>query len=386
MPSITLDSNVVKNAVCPAGKGRLDLYDTAISGFILEVRPSGVKTYFLRYRDKHGKQKQHKIGDTKSITFEQAKNAAQTLRARVVLGENLFAEKMSLKNIPTLEQFNQNHYMPFIKGYKRSWDTDDTMLRIHLLPRFGRLHLDEITTQDIIAFHHAMRAQGYAPSTCNRPLIILRYMFNLAKKWNIEGVAKNPVSGILLFEENNKRERFLNPLEVKRLYDILATSSNSQLKYIVPLLLLTGCRKRELLDAKWEHIDIERCTWRIPITKNGKARYVPLSTEVLNLLSQLPRFEACPYLVPNPHTKMPYASIDYAWGNARRQAELAEVRMHDLRHSFASFLVNAGRSLYEVQKILGHSQLVTTQRYAHLSQATLLDATNAAASAAGLKY
>jgi integrase len=386
MPSITLDSNAVKSAVCPAGKGRLDLYDTAISGFILEVRPSGVKTYFLRYRDKHGKQKQHKIGDTKSITFEQAKNAAQTLRARVVLGENLFAEKMSLKNIPTLEQFNQNHYMPFIKGYKRSWDTDDTMLRIHLLPRFGRLHLDEITTQDIIAFHHAMRAQGYAPSTCNRPLIILRYMFNLVKKWNIEGVAKNPVSGILLFEENNKRERFLNPLEVKRLYDILATSSNSQLKYIVPLLLLTGCRKRELLDAKWEHIDIERCTWRIPITKNGKARYVPLSTEVLNLLSQLPRFEACPYLVPNPHTKMPYASIDYAWGNARRQAELAEVRMHDLRHSFASFLVNAGRSLYEVQKILGHSQLVTTQRYAHLSQATLLDATNAAASAAGLKY
>ena len=386
MPSITLDSNAVKSAVCPAGKGRLDLYDTAISGFILEVRPSGVKTYFLRYRDKHGKQKQHKIGDTKSITFEQAKNAAQTLRARVVLGENLFAEKMSLKNIPTLEQFNQNHYMPFIKGYKRSWDTDDTMLRIHLLPRFGRLHLDEITTQDIIAFHHAMRAQGYAPSTCNRPLIILRYMFNLAKKWNIEGVAKNPVSGILLFEENNKRERFLNPLEVKRLYDILATSSNSQLKYIVPLLLLTGCRKRELLDAKWEHIDIERCTWRIPITKNGKARYVPLSTEVLNLLSRLPRFEACPYLVPNPHTKMPYASIDYAWGNARRQAELAEVRMHDLRHSFASFLVNAGRSLYEVQKILGHSQLVTTQRYAHLSQATLLDATNAAASAAGLKY
>ena len=384
MPSITLDSTVVKSAVCPEGKGRLDLYDTAIAGFILEVRPSGVKTYYLRYRDKHGKQKQYKIGNTKSLTFEQARNAAQTLRARVVLGEDLSAEKASLKSIPTLEQFTQNHYMPFIKGYKRSWDTDDTMLRIHLLPKFGRLHLDEITTQDIIAFHHAMRAQGYAPSTCNRPVIILRYMFNLAKKWAIEGVAKNPVSGISLFEENNKRERFLNPLEVKRLYDTLETSSNSQLKYIVPLLLLTGCRKRELLDAKWEHVDIARCNWRIPLSKSGKARYVPLSTEVLNLLSQLPRFEACPYLVPNPHTKMPYASIDYAWNQTRRKAGLAEVRMHDLRHSFASFLVNAGRSLYEVQKILGHAQLTTTQRYAHLSQATLLDATNAAASAAGL--
>ena len=386
MPSITLDSNVVKNSVCPLGKGRLDLYDTAISGFILEVRSSGVKTYYLRYRDNHGKQKQHKIGDTKSLTFEQAKNAAQTLRARVVLGENLSAEKASLKNIPTLEQFSQNHYMPFIKGYKRSWDTDETMLRIHLLPRFGRLHLDEITTQDVIAFHHAMRAQGYASSTCNRPLVILRYMFNLAKKWNIDGAARNPTTGMTLFEENNKRERYLSSVEVKRLYDILATSSNPQLKNIVPLLLLTGCRKRELLDAKWEHIDIERFTWRIPISKSGKARYVPLSTEVVNLLSHLPRFEACPYVVPNPRTKLPYASIDYAWDNARKKAGLAEVRMHDLRHSFASFLVNAGRSLYEVQKILGHSQLTTTQRYAHLSQATLLDATNAAASAAGLKY
>ena len=386
MPSVTLDSNVVKTSVCPAGKGRLDLYDTAISGFILEVRSSGVKTYYLRYRDNHGKQKQHKIGDTKSLTFEQAKNAAQTLRARVVLGENLSAEKASLKNIPTLEQFSQNHYMPFIKGYKRSWDTDETMLRIHLLPRFGRLHLDEITTQDVIAFHHAMRAQGYASSTCNRPLVILRYMFNLAKKWNIEGAVRNPITGMTLFEENNKRERYLSSVEVKRLYDILATSSNPQLKNIVPLLLLTGCRKSELLDAKWEHIDIERFTWRIPISKSGKARYVPLSTEVLNLLSQLPRFEACPYVVPNPRTKLPYASIDYAWDNARRKAGLAEVRMHDLRHSFASFLVNAGRSLYEVQKILGHSQLTTTQRYAHLSQATLLDAANAAASAAGLTY
>jgi integrase len=386
MPSVTLDSNVVKTSVCPSGKNRFDLYDTAISGFILEVRPSGVKTYFLRYRDAYGKQRQHKIGDTKSLTFEQAKNAAQTLRARVVLGENLSAEKASLKNIPTLEQFSQNHYMPFIKGYKRSWDTDETMLRIHLLPRFGRLHLDEITTQDVIAFHHAMRAQGYASSTCNRPLVILRYMFNLAKKWNIDGAARNPITGMTLFEENNKRERYLSSVEVKRLYDTLATSSNPQLKNIVPLLLLTGCRKRELLDAKWQHIDIERFTWRIPISKSGKARYVPLSTEVVNLLSQLPRFEACPYVVPNPRTKLPYASIDYAWDNARKKAGLAEVRMHDLRHSFASFLVNAGRSLYEVQKILGHSQLTTTQRYAHLSQATLLDATNAAASAAGLKY
>ena len=386
MPSMTLDSNAVKNAVCPSGKGRLDLYDTAISGFILEVRPSGVKTYFLRYRDAYGKQRQQKIGDTKSLTFEQAKNAAQTLRARVVLGENLSAEKAALKNTPTFEAFAGERYMPYVKGYKRSWDTDDSVLRNHLLPKFGRLHLDEITTQDIIAFHHAMRSQGYAAGTCNRIVIMMRYMFNLAKKWNIEGTAKNPASGIPLFEENNKRERYLNPLEVKRRHDALLKSDNTQLKYIVPLLLLTGCRKRELLNAQWDHFDLERRTWRIPISKSGKARHVPLSSDVVNLLMQLPRFEGCLYVVPNPKTLKPYVSIFCSWNTARKQAGLPEVRMHDLRHSFASFLVNAGRSLYEVQNILGHSQLVTTQRYAHLSQATLLDATNAAASAAGLSY
>ena len=385
MPSIALDANVVKNTCCPPEKSRLDLYDTLIAGFIVEVRSSGSKTYYLRYRDKHGKQKQYKIGDTKSLTFEQARNAAQTLRARVVLGEDLSAEKAALKNTPTFEAFTSERYMPYVKGYKRSWDKDESTLRNHLLPRFGRLYLDEITTQDIIAFHHAMRSQGYAAGTCNHIVIMMRYMFNLAKKWGIQGVDKNPSVGIPFFEENNKRERYLNPLEVKRLQETLHNSDNPQLKYIVPLLLLTGCRKRELLDARWEHIDLERRTWRIPISKSGKARHVPLSSDVIALLGQVPRFDACPYVVPNPKTQLPYVSIFCSWNTARKQAELPDVRMHDLRHSFASFLINSGRSLYEVQNLLGHSQLVTTQRYAHLSQATLLDATNAAASAAGLK-
>jgi integrase len=247
------------------------------------------------------------------------------------------------------------------------------------------LHLDEIKQQSIIAFHHGMRAKGYAPATANRIVIMLRYMFNLAKKWGIEGAEKNPAVGVKLLEENNKRERYLNAEEVQRLNDAIQKSENSQLKYIIALLLLTGCRKRELLDAQWEHFDLDRCTWRIPISKSGKARHVPLSNDVLLLLGKLPRFENCPYIVPNPKTLLPFNNIFCAWNTARKQADLGDLRLHDLRHSFASFLVNAGRSLYEVQNILGHSQLITTQRYAHLSQATLLDATNAAASAAGLK-
>ncbi|MCX7074152.1 MAG: site-specific integrase [Methylococcales bacterium] len=130
---------------------------------------------------------------------------------------------------------------------------------------------------------------------------------------------------------------------------------------------------------------MQRRSWRIPMSKSGKARYVPLSDDVLLILSRLLRFDGCTYVVPNPKTQQPYNNMFCSWNTARKAAGMPELRMHDLRHSFASFLVNAGRSLYEVQNILGHSQLNTTQRYAHLSQAILLDATNATSSAAELR-
>lgn len=382
MPSMTLDANVVKSAVCPTSKGRLDLYDTAISGFILEVRPSGNKTYYLRYRDPHGKQRQYKIGDAQSLNFEQAKQAAQTLRAKVVLGENPSADKAELKKMPTLAEFAYERYLPYVKGYKRSWQKDESILKLHIIPRFGRLHLDEITTRDVSLFHLSLPSKGYAPGTANCILVLLRYMFNLARKWDFD--LKNPATGISKLEENNIQQRYLNPEETQRLYGCLQESGNTQLKYIVPLLLLTGCRKRELLDAQWAHVDIERRTWRIPLSKSGKARHVPLSSGVLAILAQLPRFEGCPYLVPNPETRRPYISIFAPWNRVRKQAGLPEVRMHDLRHSFASFLINSGRSLYEVQHLLGHAQSITTQRYAHLSQSTLLDAVDAVNDLAGI--
>lgn len=171
--------------------------------------------------------------------------------------------------------------------------------------------------------------------------------------------------------------------EVQRLNSAIQQSENPQLKYIVALLLFTGCRKRELLDAKWEHVNLERRSWLIPTSKSGKPRHVPLSDAALDVLDQLPRFTHCPYVLPNPQTLKPFNTVYQSWHTARCKAGLKDVRMHDLRHSFASFLVNAGRSLYEVQNLLGHSRVSTTQRYAHLSQETLLDATNAAFKATG---
>lgn len=386
MPIVTLSAQFVSTATCPEGKNKENYFDTNTTGFILEVRASGGKTYALRYKDSYGRQRQHKIGDSQSISFDKAKNAAKQVRSRVVLGEDPAGEKRSKRIVPTLEEFSRDRYMPYAKGYKRSWRSDDSIFRNHLLPKFGNCHLDEISHRQIVEFFHGLLASGYAKATCNRVLVLIRFMFNLGRKWDIPGAENNPCNGVPLFDANNAREKYLTAEETQRLHAELEHSENPQLKNIIALLLLLGCRKRELLDSRWEQFDLERRSWRIPMSKSGKARHVPLSNAALSVLSQLPKWKNCPYVVPNPKSLQPYSSVFRTWNTARKNAGLPDVRMHDLRHSMASNLVNSGRSLLEVAKILGHSQLKTSQRYAHLSQDTLLAAVDAAADATGTNW
>ena len=385
MPVVTLSALFVNKAKCPEGKKKENYYSNEIKGFLLEVRPNGM-TYAIRYRDSYNRQIQHKIGDTQSISFDKAKNVAKTIRSRVVLGEDPATEKRNKRTIPTLDEFSRDRYFPYAKGYKRSWRSDDSIYRNHLSPLYGSCHLDEISHQSIIEFYHGLLAAGYAKATCNRVLVLIRLMFNIAKKWKIPGSEYNPASGIPLFDANNAREKFLTVEETQRLHAELEHSENPQLKNIIALLLLLGCRKRELLDSRWEQFDLERRSWRIPMSKSGKARHVPISNAALSVLALLPKWEKCPYVVPNPKSLQPYSSVYRTWNTARKNAGLPDVRMHDLRHSMASNLVNSGRSILEVSKILGHSQLKTSQRYAHLSQDTLLAAVDAAANATGTNW
>ena len=385
MPKVNLTAAFVAHARCPEGKGKVDYYDTSITGFILEVRRSGGQTWSIRYRDQHGTLRQHKIGDAKAISCEQARRAAEQIRSRVVMGADPAAERKAVRSVPSLKAFAQEQYLPFAKGYKKRWDSDEAILRLHLLPKWGHRHLDEISHAEMVEFHKAKRASGYSPAHANQMVTLVRRMFNLAKQWGIPGAEVNPAKGVPLFETNDAREKYLSPGDTQRLLAAVQSSENQQLKYIVPLLILTGARKRELLDARHEEFDLERRIWRIPMSKSGKARFVPLSETVLQILGQVPRYENCPYVVPNPKTKLPFVSIFGAWDTARRAAAMPELRVHDLRHSHASYLVSAGRSLYEVQRILGHSTPTVTQRYAHLSQKTLLEAVDAAAEVSGIR-
>ena len=392
MPKQLLTNSFVQDARCPADKPSIDHFDTKITGLLLKVLRSGRKSYYLRYKNLRGKKTEVKLADASILPAADARELARKHLAQLAMGEDPFAAKSELKLVPTFAEFINDRYMPYIKGYKKSWEADDSYLRNHLLPAFGKKHLDEITKHDVIQFHHGMHTKGYAQDTCNRHgmhtkvyaqgtcnrcLILLRFAFNLAVRWEIPGITTNPTKDVPLFEDlAGKKERFLTEIEAQRLYESVCQSDNTMLQYIIPMLILTGARKREVLDSKWEDFDLDRKQWRIPTTKTGRPRHVPLSDGVLQLLATIPRHDNCPWVFANPKSHKPFVSIFISWNTARKNAKLADVRLHDLRHSFASFLVNAGRSLYEVQKILGHTQIKTTQRYAHLSQDTLLDAAN----------
>lgn len=378
MPKVKLDHTFALTAACPAGKPKTEYWDTHIRGLTLEVRATGGKTFYLRYQDPHGRQRQHKICAFGELTVDRVRKEAQRLRSEVTLGGDPAAAKEQRQAVPTYAELASQH-LAHAKTYVRSFATLEMYVRRHILPRWGKLRLSEIRQQDVAAWLAEKSAEGLALATVEKIRVIFGRSFELAIEWGVPGVTRNPTHGIKRPPINNARERYLNAAEVKRLQRAVAASRNTQLKYIVGLLLLTGARVSELLHAEWRHVDVERRTWLIPTSKTGKHRHVPLSQAAIDIIEQVPRFDGCPYLLPNPRTLQPFTDLKHPWDTARRAACLGDLRIHDIRHSSASFMINAGIDLFAVGWVLGHADHKSTMRYAHLANDTLLAAVEAGA-------
>ena len=378
MPKVKLDHVTAHTAQCEEGKKKTDYWDTHINGLTLEVRSTGGRTFYFRYQDRHGRQRQLKICAFGDLTVDKVRKRAQQLRAEVATGGDPAAEKAVTKAIPTYAELAAQH-LTHVKTYQRSYDTTEAHMRLHILPRFGKLRLSEIRQQDVAQWLADKTKEGYALATVEKMRVILGRSFELATQWDMPGVTRNPTRGIKRPPINNKRERFLSAPEAQRLQRAVAASRNTQLKYIVGLLLLTGARVSELLNAEWRHVDLDRRAWLIPTTKTGKPRHVPLSQAAIDIIEQLPRFDRCPYLLPNPKTRKPFTDIKHPWDTARLEAGLDDLRLHDLRHSAASFMINAGIDLFAVGRVLGHADHKSTMRYSHLANDTLLAAVEAGA-------
>jgi integrase len=271
----------------------------------------------------------------------------------------------------TLSDLVRDHYLPFARNQKKSWLIDETLLRRHVLPHLGSRAAGDIREPDIIHLIDKVRAAGLGKATENRLIAILKHMFNMALRWELSGITRNPVAKLRTANLPG-RERYLSEAEMARLASVLDADADRRGCDSIRLILATGARRNEVVCARWDQVNFAERTMRVP-SKSGKERPIRLNDVALHLVERLPSRDVSPYLFPGSKTGKP-TSIFKTWCRVRKAAGLDDVRLHDLRHTFASILVNQNVSLYTVKELLGHSNVRMTERYAHLSNKTVFDA------------
>ena len=369
---IKLTKTIVEGAA-PREK-RYRLNDSLVPGLALLVLPSGGRTYYLRFRQLDGRQLELKLGTPVELTPDQARALARDALAQVREGRRPTEERRSLRQAMTLTDLAREH-MERHASKKRSGGCDDANWRIHLLPALGAATKVAAVSFDDVAKWHAAHRQ---PITANRALRTLSVAMKLAEQWGWRPRNSNPCKGVKLHREN-KRRRYLSQDELTRLREALAQWEAAgplavrwRFAQLVRLLLLTGARLREVMCAEWAWIDWQRSVLRVP-AERGKtgAAEVQLSERAVAILRELLVAEAamggrCRAVIAGAERTGPLVGYRRLWLALLQEAGIEGLRIHDLRHTFASYTLSAGHSLGVVGQLLGHRSTQTTSRYAHL--------------------
>ena len=355
-------------------------WDTELPGFGLRIRASGRKYFIVQFRAKR-RERRMTIGQYGTITVDVARRRAIAHIAEARNGVDPAAERDAARSRVTMDaladRFLEEHVANHCKAstardYRRS-------IRLYIAPKFARRDVTDIERRDIAALHHDMRATPYQ---ANRTIAVLSKMFNLAELWGLRRDGSNPCLHVKRYREE-PREQFLGQDEFARLGRVLdeidedGSETRSALAAI-RLLMLTGCRLSEIQTLRWDHVDLEAGEFHLPETKTG-SRIVPLAPAAVRILTALPRDFDNPWVIAGKKKGSHLTDLQHPWRRIRARAGLDGVRIHDLRHSFASRAVALGESLPMIGKLLGHTQVQTTARYAHLAR----DTVNASASRVG---
>ena len=377
--------NITKRAIDAAKALSVDsyLWDKELHGFGLKVTPAGSKVYLVQYQlgGRKGRTRRVTIGRHGEVTPTFARAEAKRLLGEIAAGRDPAVErdkaKASNSLAVVLEQFMSEHVRSKLKA--RTASEYQRTARLHILPRLGRHLIGEVKRTDIARLHHEMSAKPYQ---ANRTLALLSKFFGWAEKHGLRVDGSNPCRHVEKYREA-RRERFLSQVELARLGDALreAERNNSCSPWVIAairLLTFTGARRNEILTLRWDHVSEEYESLMLPDSKTGR-KAIHLNAPALALLRTIPRLEGNPYVICGEKAGQHLVNLEQPWRRIRKAAKLDEVRLHDLRHSFASVAASGGQSLVVIGKMLGHSQPATTARYAHLAD----DPVKAASDAVG---
>ena len=350
----------------------VDYYDEDLKGFGIRVRPSGRKTYFVMMRHKCV-MRRFTVGTHGSVAPEQARLKAKQIIADLAIDKNPTAEVDAVRTAITVRSLGERfideylpcHLKPSTQGeYKRC-------IEIFINPEIGTTKLVSVERTDIAKIHHQLRHIRYQ---ANRVLGVLSIMFNLAESWNLRPPFTNPCRGVRKYKEK-KRERFLNHEELGRLGEALRIEEEFAPSAVacIRLLLLTGCRLGEIQTLKWSYLDLDNCLAFLPDSKTGR-KTLYLGSVAVKLLKTILHKKDNPYVITGDIEGQHLTDMQKPWRRIRKLAVLPDVRIHDLRHTFASSGVALGQGLPIIGKLLGHTQPQTTARYAHLAAAPALEA------------
>lgn len=360
------------------GKEDVLIWDSELKGFHCKVTPKGKKVYMLYYRTKEGKQRKPAIGIHGNITCDQARDIAIHWLSEVAKGNDPSLNKQLDKLDTTITELAEQYIDEYASIYKKPLSVirDKVLLKHHIIPNLGKIKIKSLTTKDIIGLHGKMRNLAISANRC---IALLSKMLNLAEAWGMRSDAGTLCKHIKKYPEN-KRDRFLSIMEIERLFKVLKDSETTRTELpssiaAIKLLLLTGCRLSEILTLKWEYIDADHQRINFPDSKTGK-KTIYISPYVMEILYAIKKQENNPYVIYGIKENSHLVNLQKAWNRIRRKAGLEDVRLHDLRHSFASIGAANGLSLPIIGALLGHNHVQTTARYAHLIGDSLRDAAN----------
>ena len=360
---ITLTARTVAEA---RAEGRdLIVWDRELPGFGLRVYASGSKTYLAQARG-GDRVVRVSLGTHREMSPREARREAAKMIERIRRGEDAAADRRSGETTlaELAERFWREHVGPNCRAGTARYYRG--LLRHHILPAFGPMSLSRIGRKEVGGLHHGLR---HFPATANGAIKLLSKLFTLAEYWRLVPPGRNPCRSVNKYKLR-RRERFLTPDEYRRLGRALDATEVRPAPWphavaAVRLLLVTGCRRGEILGLRWNDVDPAAGRLRLRETKSGP-RMVPLTTTLHSVLEAIPRIQGNPWVIAGRRAGVPIRSLTHYWHRIRHRAGLDDVRLHDLRHSYASRALATGENLLMIGRLLGHRRLQSTDRYAHL--------------------